>query len=330
MMDLGPDVNGHLTTLLWKVEKLLENQERVLKNQEMLLKVMEQQQATTSTLVSAGERRLVNGVRDTDHEHSRTGELRLPPNLLESVARLTSETVNDTSRAAVRTSRAHKLSKAASKKLAGSTIISETSDSVQNPSVSVDENADLQSVVPENSKYSVFVSPAITALNSGSVNCDSSSGTAEGQDENSSDIDRTKELLTWADRIRKTSCSVGNFSVNLVKVLFTKEEMLNKNCSGTRGKEALDSAKLDLVKFCAFKLYSVPEAEQDLLWKQKCVVSIDEYLRRGNRTRVQNKTKEEKEEKMVLAPLDSSIVDLSGEDVKNDTCKNDLEELSQT
>jgi len=322
-MDLGPEVNGHLTTLLWKVEKLLENQERVLKNQEMLLKLMEQQQATTGTMVT-GER-LVNGVRSTaDHEQSHTGELKLSPNLLKSVAHLTSETDTDTSCAAVRSSGGRKAPKAASKKLTRSSNAAVTNVSEQNPSVSVDESADIQSV---GTKCSVFVPPTITPLNSGSVNCDSSSGSTEAQDENLSDSDRTKELLAWAERIQKTSCSIGNFSVNLVKVLFTKEEMLNKNCSGTRGKGALDSGKLDLVKFCAFKLYSIPEGEQDLTWKQKCVVSIDEYLRRGNRTRVQNRAKDAP----VVVPLDTPstlVLEFSRgpEFVKDD--KNVSEELS--
>lgn len=321
MMDLGPEVNGHLTTLLWKVEKILENQQRVLKNQETLLKLMEQQQATTGAVVS-GERRLVNGVRSaTKHEHTHTGELRLPSNLLESVAHLTNEPVSDTNRAAVHSSAGQKGSKAL-KKRSGYTKTTEpngpnTKTTEPNgSSVTVDEGVDSQNVVQAGSKYSLFISPSITALNSGCVNCDSSSGTAEVQDENSSDKNCTKELLAWAERIQKTSCSIGNFSVNLVKVLFTKDEMLNKNCSGTRGKGALDSGKLDLIKFCAFKLYSVPEAEQDMVWKQKCVVSIDEYLRRGNRTRVQNRTKDA----AAVVPLDSSVVNRSGEldDVKDD------------
>ena len=319
-MDLGPEVNGHLTTLLWKVEKILENQQRVLKNQETLLKLVEQQQATTGTALT-GERRLVNGVRITkEHEHIHTNELRLPSNLLESVAHLTSEADSDTSHATAHTSPGQKGSKS-SKKRPGSIKTTVPNGSSQSPSVSVDERVDCQNVVQVGSKHGVFISPSITALNSGCVNCDSSSGTAEVQEENSSDNNRTSELLAWAERIQKTSCSVGNFSVNLVKVLFTKDEMLNKNCSGTRGKGALDSGKLDLIKFCAFKLYSVPEAEQDMVWKRKCVASIDEYLRRGNRTRVQNRTKDTT---VAVVAIDNLSVEL--EEVKDD--KNITIELS--
>lgn len=318
-MDLGPEVNGRLTTLLWKVEKLLENQERVLKNQDKLLGLIEHEHGIPSTRSPvAEERSMVNGVRTLNHDHSgpekhskQTGEFRVSASLLEAVAHVknTGNLFCDTSYAAVSTPSSvdGKVSKAASRVRTGSSNTAETSkcngtpDTPVSVHVSADENAVLQNTV--------FVSPAITALNAGCVNSDSSSSSnTEDQEEHSNGSDQVKELLSWAERIQKTSCSVGNFTVNLVKVLFTKDEMLNRNCSGTRGKEALDSGKLDLIKFCAFKLYSILPAEQDIVWKHKCVVSIDEFLRRGNRARVQNKTKD--------APLDVSIADCVSDDVK--------------
>lgn len=316
-MDLGPEVNGRLTTLLWKVEKLLENQERVLKNQDKLLQLMEHQQGTLSTRGSVTEEQsAVNGIRTLNHDHSRpekhsknTGDFRVSASLLEAVAHVKNKSLGDISFAPAPSSTTvgGKVYKAASKILSDSSNVSETTNcnGAHDPSVSVsvEENATPQNPV-------VIVSPGLMALNAGSVNCDSSSSNAEEQEEHSAESDQVKELLSWAERIQKTSCSVGNFTVNLVKVLFTKEEMLNKNCSGTRGKEALDSGKLDLVKFCAFKLYSIPPTEQDLVWKHKCVVSIDEFLRRGNRARVQNKTKD--------APIDLSIADCVSDDIKVD------------
>ena len=280
-MDLGPEVNGRLTTLLWKVEKLLENQERVLKNQDKLLKLMENQQGMSPARSSVSvDQSLINGVRTVNHDssgpgkHSRhTGEAStgISASLLEAVAHVKNKSLQ-----------------------------------VQhNPSVR--ESAD-ESVVHQNAE---IVRPVSTALNVGCVNCDSSSSNKGDQQELSGDSEEVKELLSWAERIQKTSCSVGNFSVNLVKVLFSKDEMLNRNCSGTRGKVALDSGKLDLIKFCAFKLYSVPQAEQDVVWKHKCVVSIDEFLRRGNRARVQNRSRD--------ATLDLSVTDCVSEDVKVNT-----------
>lgn len=330
MMDLGPEVNGRLSTLLWKMEKLLENQEKVLKNQEKLLKFMEQQQAlqSSATLVSR-ERRLVNGVRGRDLEHSSTGELRIPSNLLESIGHFTSESVSGVHHSTVSgPSRSRKLTKAAVKKLAGcSTNPVETSDSSQDPSVSIRDSVNVVSEVSVPLKYNVpvYVSPAETELDSGAVNCNDSSNMTEDHSESANGVDRVKDLLSWAEKIQKTSCSIGNFSVNLLKALFTKEEMLNRNCSGTRGKGALDTGKLDIIKFCAFKLYSIPDAEQESVWKQKCVISIDEFLRRGNRSRAQNRI--EQKDAPVLAPLDSSIiVEITTQDVKEN--KSDSSELS--
>ncbi|XP_015767616.1 PREDICTED: splicing regulatory glutamine/lysine-rich protein 1-like isoform X2 [Acropora digitifera] len=324
MMDLGPEVNGHMGTLLKKVEKILENQERMLKNQERLLELVEQQQQQQQHQQTSGIKRLVNGVRGTIEQesvHSCKSELSFTPRL-ESVSHMTNETERDTNPEVLQSTPKEqsiaksKISKS-KKRLASSTKM-ELGDSTYDASMSGEESAVSQNGVSlDPNDGTVAISPMITALNSGSVNCDGSSGTVDESDINSDENDRTKVLLSLAERIQKTSCSIGNFSVNLVKVLFTKEEMLNKNCSGTRGKGALDSAKLDLVKFCAFKLYAVPEGEQDLIWKQKCVVSIDEYLRRGKRARVQNRTKEATGN---VINLELSMVNLtaSSEDIKNE------------
>ena len=312
-MDLGAEVNGRLTTLLWKVEKLLENQERVLKNQDKLLKLMENQQGMSPARSSVSvDRGLVNGLRTVNHNHSGpdkhskyTGEVSISASLLEAVAHVKSKSLQgDTSYvpAPFPSTVDGKVFKAASRILAGSSNTSLSNGTQDNSSIH--ESAD-ESVAHQNAE---IVSPVSTALNAGSISCDSSSSNKGEQDEQASDTEELKELLSWAERIQKTSCSVGNFSVNLVKVLFTKDEMLNRNCSGTRGKVALDSGKLDLIKFCAFKLYSVPQAEQDIVWKHKCVVSIDEFLRRGNRTRVQNRSRD--------TSLDLSIIDCASEDVK--------------
>ena len=318
-MDLGHEVNGRLTTLLWKVEKLLENQERVLKNQDKLLKLMENQQGMSPARSSVSvDQSLINGVRAVNPDHSgpdkhsrHTGEATcsISASLLEAVAHVKSKSLQgDTSYIPVPfpSTLDGKVFKAASRILAGSSTTSMGTNGFQhNPSVR--ESTD-ESVAHQNAE---IVRPVSRALNVACVNCDSSSSNKGDQQEQSSDSEEVKELLSWAERIQKTSCSVGNFSVNLVKVLFTKDEMLNRNCSGTRGKVALDSGKLDLIKFCAFKLYSVPPAEQDIVWKHKCVVSIDEFLRRGNRARVQNRSKD--------ATLDLSVTDCVSEDVKVNT-----------
>lgn len=308
MMDLGPEVNGQLATLLWKVEKLLENQERVLKNQEKLVKLMEHQQVAVlpRKLVPSG-RSMSNGVRTADHKHPRPekhikqspGEVRLSASALGAVAHLKNLALSPNSHTGVVPSLIEKPLRGEMKELTASSDTEEVNGTSQSDSVSGDGNTTLQNPL--------LVTP-FCPLNTACVNCDSTNN-AESQVELLTDSDQMKELLSWAERIQKTSCSVGNFSVNLVKVLFAKDEILNRNCSGTRGKEALDSDKLNLVRYCAFKLYSIPPEDQDKVWKQKCVISIDEYLRRGNRSRVQ-KTKS--------APLDFSvIVECESNDVKD-------------
>lgn len=306
MMDLGPEVNGQLATLLWKVEKLLENQERVLKNQEKLVKLMEHQQEAVlpRKLVPSG-RNVLNGVQTANHKHSRpekhikesAGELQLSASVLGAVAHLKNLALPTTSHTGEVPSLIEKPSRGEKRVQTASSDTKEFNGTTQSDSGSGDGNAGLQSpVLP------------FYPLNGACVDCDSTNN-AENQVELLTDSDQMKELLSWAERIQKTSCSVGNFSVNLVKVLFTKDEILNRNCSGTRGKEALDSDKLNLVRYCAFKLYSIPPEEQDKVWKQRCVISIDEFLRRGNRSRVQ-KTKS--------APVDFSVVvECESDDVKD-------------
>lgn len=101
----------------------------------------------------------------------------------------------------------------------------------------------------------------IIAFNFGNFNCDGSSGSVDIFENSFGYNDRIKDLLVWVERIQKISCLIGNFSVNFVKVLFIKDEMLNKNCSGIRGKGVFDSVKFDFVKFCVFKFYNIFEVE---------------------------------------------------------------------
>ena len=80
-------------------------------------------------------------------------------------------------------------------------------------------------------------------------------------------------------KIKGESCSMGNFSVRLVKRFFSASELVNRNCTGTKGKEALDPDKLGEVKKYTFRMYLTPSTQKDSQWK-KCIIAIDEYLRR--------------------------------------------------
>jgi hypothetical protein len=48
----------------------------------------------------------------------------------------------------------------------------------------------------------------------------------------------------------------GNFAANLAAELFTKEERISCNCTGTRGKRQLSPRRLNLVKEITFKMYN--------------------------------------------------------------------------
>ena len=83
----------------------------------------------------------------------------------------------------------------------------------------------------------------------------------------------------------KGGSSIGNFAVNLVKRVFKQEELVNRNCRGSRGKEALNASKLATVKAYCFKLYPTPPGLKEQQWG-KCVIAIDEFLRRRKKKNV--------------------------------------------
>ena len=83
-------------------------------------------------------------------------------------------------------------------------------------------------------------------------------------------------------KIKSGSCSVGNFALKLVQTIFLPEELADRNCSGRKGKQRLDTAKLEKVKMYVFKMYPTQPSQMDQQWK-KCVVAIDEYIRRCKR-----------------------------------------------
>lgn len=52
----------------------------------------------------------------------------------------------------------------------------------------------------------------------------------------------------------------GNFAANLAAELFTKEERVSCNCTGTRGKRQLSPRRLQLVKEITFRMYNTNHA----------------------------------------------------------------------
>lgn len=82
--------------------------------------------------------------------------------------------------------------------------------------------------------------------------------------------------------LKRSSCSVGNFAAKFLSVIFKPEELINRNCTGTRGKWQLNAAKIDIVKKYALKMYPCTPAQEDLVWR-KCIIAINEFLRRKKR-----------------------------------------------
>ena len=89
----------------------------------------------------------------------------------------------------------------------------------------------------------------------------------------------SQEELT---QIKCKSCSIGNFAVQLLRHIFTQSELDNKNCTGTRGKEAVDPDRLRFVKETVYDVYAISADEKLNTWKH-CIRAIDEYLRRPKR-----------------------------------------------
>ena len=77
---------------------------------------------------------------------------------------------------------------------------------------------------------------------------------------------------------------MGNFAQKLLRLVFQPEDLHNRSCTRTRGKQALDPVKLGVVKSCAFKLHSCARALEEAQW-HKCITCINKYLRRKKESR---------------------------------------------
>ena len=88
-------------------------------------------------------------------------------------------------------------------------------DAVENPTFNKIAPTQLPELIP---------TPAITATNINPVVHDA--------------------MLAGTLRLKPKSSSAGNLAAKSVKIIFTPDELINRNCSGSRGKEKLDEEKL--------------------------------------------------------------------------------------
>ena len=65
--------------------------------------------------------------------------------------------------------------------------------------------------------------------------------------------EEVNNFLREAIQLKSKSCRVGNFYQKLVQLIFQPEDLINRNCTGTRGKQALDQVKLVVVKSYVYK-----------------------------------------------------------------------------
>lgn len=75
------------------------------------------------------------------------------------------------------------------------------------------------------------------------------------------------------------SCSRRNFSTNMVRHLFTKEERMQSNVNG-RGKNMLDPNLMRYVKDKSFQFFPISGSEKLADKWSECIIAIDEANRR--------------------------------------------------
>ncbi len=83
--------------------------------------------------------------------------------------------------------------------------------------------------------------------------------------------------------IRARSCSRPNFTVNVVRSLFSMEERKMSNVGGKLGKKQLDPQRISRIKEATFQTYPLETGETMLGAWGLCTKSIDESCRRLNR-----------------------------------------------
>ncbi len=89
-------------------------------------------------------------------------------------------------------------------------------------------------------------------------------------------------VLRYCSRV---ASSRRNFASHLVRQLFSLQEMMTSNCTGSKGKGQLDPRRLLGVREAVFDKWpnKAGENEQNV-WNRECIIAIDEACRRLNRS----------------------------------------------
>ncbi|XP_022244370.1 protein bric-a-brac 2-like isoform X1 [Limulus polyphemus] len=78
------------------------------------------------------------------------------------------------------------------------------------------------------------------------------------------------------------SHNVRKFAVNIVRAIFSEEEMRTSNCTGAREFQQLDFGKLQFVRETVLRYYNIPTYASPEIWKL-CCQSIDAHCRHERR-----------------------------------------------
>lgn len=86
-------------------------------------------------------------------------------------------------------------------------------------------------------------------------------------------------------RLKAKSNSTMNFSVHLLRELFTLEELEGKNISGSRGKDKVDPKRVEIIKKTVFNTYGTTPSDAEMVWRG-CRKAMDTFMRRMKREKV--------------------------------------------
>ena len=79
--------------------------------------------------------------------------------------------------------------------------------------------------------------------------------------------------------LRAQASSSMNFAVRLLRELCPTQELIGKNINGVRGKQAVESNKVELIKTLVSRFYPSPPGEAERIWRE-CRKAMDSFLRK--------------------------------------------------
>lgn len=79
--------------------------------------------------------------------------------------------------------------------------------------------------------------------------------------------------------IRSEASSIMNFAVRILREICPAQELVGKNISGARGKQAVDPSKVEQIRELIKKYYPAPPGESERNWRE-CRKAMDSFLRK--------------------------------------------------